>query len=315
MRRSGTHRGGPGIPSVRRLGWLAVLMMIAVAVLGPSAAGVAASRDTGNNGTVKIHEGGGEPSPEVKNQPHVCTFHIHFFFADAGQSGNWEIQKWAPGPKGAVVLRGTYHTNSKGEDRQPPAPNFYSLPDGHYKLFWDGDTGKHDKMKVFWVKCASTETPPPSHPHESSAPPSHPHESSAPPSHPHESSAPPSQPHESSAPPSHPHESSAPPSQPHESSAPPSQPHGSSAPPSQPGGSGGVGGATETPTTPGGGVGGATGTPNVTETLPPSDTLSDESTASTDSWRAVLIGLAALLATLLLLTPARVPATRTIKRR
>src|SRR5207249_1539265 len=26
-------------------------------------------------------------------------------------------------------------------------------PDGHYKLFWDGDTGKHDKMKVFWVEC------------------------------------------------------------------------------------------------------------------------------------------------------------------
>ena len=122
----------------------------------------------GNNGTVKIHDGAGEPASETRNEPHVCTFHLHFFFADPEQCGTWEIQKWSPGPKGTVVLSGTYDTFGDGEDRQPEQGE-YSLPDGHYKLFWDGDldTHKHDKMKVFWVECeaagtvAGTPTPAP----------------------------------------------------------------------------------------------------------------------------------------------------------
>jgi hypothetical protein len=295
MRRLGAHGGGPGIPVIRHLAWLAVLMMIAVAMLGPGAAGVAASRETGNNGTVKIHEGGGEPSPEVKNQPHVCTFHIHFFFADAGQSGNWEIQKWAPGPKGAVVMRGTYHTNSKGEDRQPPAPNFYTLPDGHYKLFWDGDTGKHDKMKVFWVKCAreheATPTPPGGGGGGGATP------------------TPPGGGGGGGATPTPPGGGGGGGATP----TPPGGGGGGGATPTPPGGGGG--GVNATPTPPSGGVGGVVGTPNVSETLPPTDALSDESTSSVDGWRAVLIAMAALLATVLLLTPARVPAKRLIRRR
>jgi hypothetical protein len=128
-----------------------------LAITGPTA--LAALTDTpGNNGTVKIHDGAGEPSPEVRNQPHVCTFHLHFFFADPEQSGTWEIQEWSPGDKGVVVMTGTYDTVGDGEDRQPET-GAYKLPDGHYKLFWDGDTGKHDKMKVFWVRCAPTTQP------------------------------------------------------------------------------------------------------------------------------------------------------------
>jgi hypothetical protein len=121
----------------------------------------ASTTDTGNNGTVKIHEGSTETEPIVHNEPHVCTFHLHFFFADPFQAGTWEIQEWSPGDKGTVVLSGTYDTNGDGEDRDPDA-GAYELPDGHYKLFWDGDldTEKHDKMKVFWVDCeAATEAP------------------------------------------------------------------------------------------------------------------------------------------------------------
>jgi len=126
-----------------------------LAMAGPTALAAAHPDTPGNNGTVKIHDGAGEPSPEVRNQPHVCTFHFHFFFADPEQSGAWEIQEWSPGNKGAVVMTGTYDTVGDGQDRQPET-GAYSLPDGHYKLFWDGDTGKHDKMKVFWVRCAPT---------------------------------------------------------------------------------------------------------------------------------------------------------------
>jgi hypothetical protein len=116
------------------------------------------SRHFGEQRDVKIHDGAGEPSHEVRNQPHVCTFHLHFFFADPEQSGTWEIQHWSPGDKGVVVMTGTYDTVGDGEDRQPET-GAYKLPDGHYKLFWDGDTGKHDKLKVFWVRCAPTTQP------------------------------------------------------------------------------------------------------------------------------------------------------------
>jgi len=135
----------------RRLGFVAAGALVLTAMAGSAAM---ANDTPGNNGTVKIHEGANEPSSEVRNEPHVCTFHLHFFFADPEQAGTWEIQKWAPGAKGTVVLAGNYDTAGDGEDRQPES-GAYGLPDGHYKLFWDGDldTGKHDKMKVFWVDC------------------------------------------------------------------------------------------------------------------------------------------------------------------
>ena len=129
-----------------------------LAMAGPPALAAAHPDTPGNTGTVKIHDGASEPSPEVRNQPHVCTFHLHFFFADPEQSGTWEIQEWSPGDKGVVVMTGTYDTFGDGQDRQPET-GAYNLPDGHYKLFWDGDTGKHTKMKVFWVRCAPTTQP------------------------------------------------------------------------------------------------------------------------------------------------------------
>jgi hypothetical protein len=72
---------------------------------------------------------------------------------------------------------------------------------------------------------------------------------------------------------------------------------------------GGEGGATPTPTpkatpTPQGGVSGATGTPHLT--LPPTDTaIASAAPEGSDSWRTVLLGLAALLAAVLVVTPAR----------
>ena len=160
-------------PAARKRGLPRSILALASAALLVGALGSAAlaappDEVPGNNGTVKIHEGAGEPASEVRNQPHVCTFHLHFFFADAGDSGTWEIQEWSPGDKGTVVLEGTYETDENGEDRAPDA-GVYELPDGHYKLFWDGDleTDKHDKHKVFWVDCEeggqapSTPTPTP----------------------------------------------------------------------------------------------------------------------------------------------------------
>jgi hypothetical protein len=106
----------------RTAGWLAVIGLILCAAFAPGVSGASSltSGPPGNNGTVKIHEGSGEPASEVRNEPHVCTFHLHFFFADPEQTGTWEIQEWSPGDKGTVVLTGTYDTAGDGEDRQPP---------------------------------------------------------------------------------------------------------------------------------------------------------------------------------------------------
>lgn len=142
---------------LRTAGWLVAAALVAVAALAPAAQ---ATDAPGNNGTVKIHDGGREPSPQIKNQPHVCTFHLHFYFADAGQKGSWWIKSWPPTGNRTTVLSGKYTTNSRGEYRTPASPNAYSLPAGHYKLFWQGRNSKNVKHKVFWVNCTPP-TPPP----------------------------------------------------------------------------------------------------------------------------------------------------------
>lgn len=131
---------------------MAAGMVAALAVVFAAPA-LAADDPGGNNGTVKVHEGLTETEPLVGNEPHVCTFHLHFFFADPSQSGDWEIQVWSPGDGGEVVLDGSYDTAGDGEDRQP-GDGVYSLPDGHYKLFWQGRDEATAKHKVFWVDCA-----------------------------------------------------------------------------------------------------------------------------------------------------------------
>jgi hypothetical protein len=123
--------------------FLVILGLIAMA-------GVTAAQQPGNDGTVKIHDGATGAEPIVRNEPHVSTFHVHFFFADPTQSGSWEIRAWAPGDKGSVVLSGTYDTSADGSDREP-AQGEYTLPSGHYKLFWDGRNAHNVKHKTFWV--------------------------------------------------------------------------------------------------------------------------------------------------------------------
>lgn len=143
MSNSTTVRSGAGLK--RALGWLMVAGLLLLALGAPGSAAAAAP---GNNGTIKIHDAY-EPDPVVKNEPHVdCPFHIHFFFADAGQTGDWWILVWAPGDKGAATgVSGSYTTDSNGEY----ITGELRLPVGHYKLFWEGDPNKLIKHKAFWV--------------------------------------------------------------------------------------------------------------------------------------------------------------------
>jgi hypothetical protein len=127
-------------------------VLLGLAAAFALSASVALAAPPGNNGTVKIHDGATDTEPIIKNEPQVCTFHLHFFFADPTQSGTWWIESWPPTGDKTVVLNGTYSTDPSGEDRWP-ASGSTSLDPGHYKLFWTGDESNLIKHKVFWVVC------------------------------------------------------------------------------------------------------------------------------------------------------------------
>jgi LPXTG-motif cell wall-anchored protein len=115
------------------------------------AAPVAHATAPGDNGTVKIHDA--STGEELRhNEPHVCEFYLDAFGFDAGQQVDWHIESWAPtaGVKGETVKSGEITLDGSGHGRTEDL----SLPDGHYKLFWnfDGENGSA-KHKVFWTDC------------------------------------------------------------------------------------------------------------------------------------------------------------------
>ncbi|MEU0739036.1 LPXTG cell wall anchor domain-containing protein [Streptomyces sp. NPDC006134] len=136
----------------------------------------------GDNGTVKIHDAA--TGEELRrNEPHVCTFYLDAFGFDGGQRVDWHIEAWAPtaAVKGETVKAGSLTLDAEGHGRTDDL----SLPDGHYKLFWnfDGEKGSA-KHKVFWTDCAepegageapgTPEAPPSSPPATADAPPASP---------------------------------------------------------------------------------------------------------------------------------------------
>ena len=125
----------------------------AALLLAPSAHATA----PGDNGTVKIHDA--TTGEELrKNEPHVCTFYLDAFKFDGGQQVDWHIEAWAPTAdvKGETVKSGSLTLDGDGHGRTQDL----SLPDGHYKLFWnfDGEHGRA-KHKVFWTDCEDDAQP------------------------------------------------------------------------------------------------------------------------------------------------------------
>ncbi|MGW3642380.1 LPXTG cell wall anchor domain-containing protein [Streptomyces sp. NPDC005131] len=125
----------------------------AALLLAPSAHATA----PGDNGTVKIHDA--TTGEELrKNEPHVCTFYLDAFKFDGGQQVDWHIEARAPTAdvKGETVKSGSLTLDGDGHGRTQDL----SLPDGHYKLFWnfDGEHGRA-KHKVFWTDCEDDAQP------------------------------------------------------------------------------------------------------------------------------------------------------------
>ncbi|MGW2770772.1 LPXTG cell wall anchor domain-containing protein [Streptomyces sp. NPDC001275] len=123
----------------------------AVLLLAPAAHATA----PGDNGTVKIHDAKTGEALR-RNEPHVCTFYLDAFGFDAVQKVDWHIEAWAPtaAAKGETVKSGAITLDAEGHGRTADL----SLPDGHYKLFWnfDGEKGAA-KHKVFWTDCKGSE--------------------------------------------------------------------------------------------------------------------------------------------------------------
>ncbi|MES5821973.1 LPXTG cell wall anchor domain-containing protein [Streptomyces sp. RG80] len=123
----------------------------AVAVAALLAAPSAHATAPGDNGTVKIHDA--STGEELRrNEPHVCTFYLDAFGFDSVQEVDWHIEAWAPSAdvKGETVKSGEITLDGDGHGRTEDL----SLPDGHYKLFWnfEGEKGAA-KHKVFWTDC------------------------------------------------------------------------------------------------------------------------------------------------------------------
>ncbi|MEU1707947.1 hypothetical protein ABZ478_21595 [Streptomyces sp. NPDC005706] len=139
------------MPTLIRVGALTAVASAALFAV-PAAAHATAP---GDNGTVKIHDARTGEEPR-RNEPHVCTFYLDAFGFDGVQRVDWHIEAWAPtaSVKGETVKSGALTLDTGGHGRTEDL----SLPDGHYKLFWnfEGEKGAA-KHKVFWTDCAGSE--------------------------------------------------------------------------------------------------------------------------------------------------------------
>ncbi|QOV37834.1 LPXTG cell wall anchor domain-containing protein [Streptomyces ferrugineus] len=137
--------------TLHRVGALSAVAAAAV-LCAPAAAHATAP---GDNGTVKIHDA--STGEELRrNEPHVCEFYLDAFGFDGVQQVSWHIEAWAPtaAVKGETVESGEITLDGEGHGRTEDL----TLPDGHYKLFWnfEGEKGSA-KHKVFWTDCADEE--------------------------------------------------------------------------------------------------------------------------------------------------------------
>ncbi|MDT9696731.1 LPXTG cell wall anchor domain-containing protein [Streptomyces sp. P17] len=127
----------------------------AVAAAALLVAPAAHATPNGDNGTVKIHDATTDEELR-KNEPRVCSFYLDAFGFDGGQQVDWRIEAWAPTAdvKGETVKSGELTLDAEGQGRSEDM----TLPDGHYKLFWnfEGEKGSA-KHKVFWTDCEKSE--------------------------------------------------------------------------------------------------------------------------------------------------------------
>jgi hypothetical protein len=300
--------------AARLIGWVAVGSMLAVAMLGPSAAStlgasvspIALPNDvvTDNNPNcdhVDGPYGGGQTWLEVKLQDENLG-NVWVLVDDMGtedeSDDHWikvtNYQDSSSGTAGSFDWESNFGIDAvlvkAGNDKH----HLYVYAATAGSAEWMSDTGLGPQSGqgngISHINfCYDKESPPPSEA-PSETPSEEPTETP--------SEAPPSEAPPSEAPPSEAPPSEAPPSEAPPSEAPSEAPSASEAPIES-----------ESPSF-SGGVGGATGTPSADTTLPPTDGISSPMQPAGDTWRMLLVVMAGLLASVLLLTPSRSAAKR-----
>jgi hypothetical protein len=128
---------------------VAVAILLMAVLAGPALAKKDPSAVHDNRGTVKIHEGAGEPAAVMASQPQVCEFHVHGFKFHDNQELEISIVGHG-GNAGPSVYESTVTTDENGEFRDP-ASGAIALSDGTYKLTvatGHGNGGKHKKLMI-----------------------------------------------------------------------------------------------------------------------------------------------------------------------
>jgi len=104
------------------LTFITLLALMVFAASSPAAATGGGNNNNapGFNGTVKIHEEPGEAEPIMKNEPHVCVFHIHGFNFDSQSSGWWRIERWSPTGSGTAMQETWGPADNNGDWKSHP---------------------------------------------------------------------------------------------------------------------------------------------------------------------------------------------------
>lgn len=147
---------GSHLPLVKRLAAVMTASVLALGMLGLSAAAVLAGPESGVD--VVVHDGNTE-TVAPGDPPTACTFHLHFQ-ADAAITGAFDIHKGDE--DGPVVEDGLFDTSSG--DNRAPATGVFDLAEGSYTVTWDDELERDrsfDEQAIEVVCEQATPTPTP----------------------------------------------------------------------------------------------------------------------------------------------------------
>ncbi|MHB8398502.1 MAG: hypothetical protein ACYDCI_06160 [Candidatus Limnocylindrales bacterium] len=154
---------------IRFLGWAAVASMVGLALLGPGAATVGAANVVpGNNGTVKV-DGNAFTNGGPDNDPHLgCTFYVEWFSFDSAVTSTVTFTIQPPSGQFDVLLTDQFTLSDNGQQGAGHAfdgqklydlggllSSYFYQPEQGYHVELTIDTphsnGADNKHKVFWV--------------------------------------------------------------------------------------------------------------------------------------------------------------------
>jgi hypothetical protein len=147
---------GSHLPLVKRLAAVLTASVLALGLLGVSAAAVLAGPESGVD--VVVHDGNTE-TVAPGDPPTACTFHLHFL-ADTAITGAFDIHRGDE--DGPVVEDGLFDTTSG--DSRAPATGVFELAEGSYTVTWDDELERDrsfDEQPIEVVCEQATPTPTP----------------------------------------------------------------------------------------------------------------------------------------------------------